>query len=70
MPCSGVLCSGICTDISNDPDHCGSCSTICSDLNATRRCLSGICAPLCRGGFSDCDANGANGCETIGSCGP
>lgn len=49
--------------------HCGGCNVFCSRANATATCGSGACQILsCDPGFSNCDGNSANGCETFGQC--
>jgi len=64
----GACCSGFCRDLSNDPDHCGDCGTVCSADNvATRTCGGGVCNGACAAQFSNCDGNlGTNGCECAG----
>ena len=37
----GRLCSGVCTDIKRDEEHCGSCRTVCS---TDAFCCNGWCA--------------------------
>jgi hypothetical protein len=48
-----------------DPDACGGCGQVCSNLNMlTRTCGGGVCNGTCATGFADC--NGAkltDGCE-------
>jgi hypothetical protein len=57
--------AGSCT--LGDPDHCGTCNTVCPpgmDDNATKRTCSGAtCGYICRGEFYDVDGKAANGCE-------
>ncbi len=58
-------------------NNCGTCGTACSLPNATSSCSTGTCELLtCNAGWSNCDGNDANGCETplntlsdCGSCG-
>jgi hypothetical protein len=58
-------------------NNCGTCGTTCSLANATTGCSTGSCELLsCNPGWSDCDGNPANGCETplntltnCGTCG-
>jgi hypothetical protein len=65
----GGCCDGYCRDLSNDPDHCGGCGTVCSGANvATRTCGAGTCVSTCAAQFADCDGNvQTNGCECAGS---
>jgi len=70
VPCAGATCPDGCFNLTNDPDHCGSCFTVCSDQNASRRCIAGACDPICDTGYADCDGNPVNGCEAYGSCNP
>jgi subtilase family serine protease len=53
----------------SDPLHCGACGNVCpGGPNATPTCSSSTCGLTCQSGFSDCDGNPANGCETAGCC--
>lgn len=57
------------TDITTDPNHCGSCSRACSTTNTTKlSCAKGKCDPTCASGWGDCTEPAAptadNGCET------
>jgi hypothetical protein len=42
-------CGDECFDLDTDPDHCGSCDTVCSP---DRECTGGIC--VCREGLTEC----------------
>ena len=45
--------------------------TLCSADNTTGTCQTdGICSFTCQGGFSNCDNDWSNGCETQGECQP
>ncbi len=45
--------------------HCGGCGRACATPpNAVAVCRAGTCDFTCMAGFSDCDRNPANGCET------
>jgi hypothetical protein len=54
-----------------DPDHCGTCSTVCPpgmDTAGTQRTCSGAtafatCSYLCKGEFYELDGMSSNGCE-------
>jgi hypothetical protein len=52
------------TNISNNVQHCGSCTNVCSTPNATPACKNSACAVgTCNTGFGDCDGAPGNGCE-------
>lgn len=58
-------CGGICTNLLKDPKNCGACGNVCSLLNATAFCSSGLCwVETCNFGWGDCDGVFWNGCET------
>lgn len=69
---SSELCS---TDLSNSPLHCGACGNACpGNANAEPACRDQACVNQCKVGFSDCDGNIGNGCETptaadVNNCG-
>lgn len=66
-PAGEMLCAGAdtCTDLSRDSRNCGACGVSCpTPPNATAVCSAGTCGLLCHAGWDDCDAMGANGCET------
>jgi hypothetical protein len=47
-----------------DPNHCGSCTTVCEVENGTPTCNKGQCAQKsCNSGFTDCDSDPLT-CET------
>jgi hypothetical protein len=60
-------CNDGCTDVTQDPLHCGGCDVPCSDANvAMLVCEARACAPICEPGFADCSAGdqaGGDGCE-------
>ncbi len=65
--CGGNLtaCGSACVDETNDPSHCGTCTTVCNAANAVNVCRSKQCAiEACTAGRGDCDGMIANGCET------
>lgn len=69
--CNGSTGDGCEVTLASDPNHCGTCSTVCGGAaNAAATCNAGTCGFTCNAGFSDCDNNPANGCETAGSCPP
>eukprot|EP01113_Clastostelium_recurvatum_P040305 TRINITY_DN6259_c0_g1_i4.p1 TRINITY_DN6259_c0_g1~~TRINITY_DN6259_c0_g1_i4.p1 ORF type:complete len:1216 (-),score=131.62 TRINITY_DN6259_c0_g1_i4:53-3700(-) len=58
----------------NSLQHCGACNAPCARANAAATCSSGACAIVsCNSGFANCNADGADGCETsltsINNCG-
>ncbi len=62
--------------LGDDLSHCGSCTTVCQNGNASWVCSSGSCVPTCSSGYGNCDGSDANGCErslnsltNCGSCG-
>jgi Ca2+-binding RTX toxin-like protein len=54
------------SDTASDGLNCGACGTVCPALpNALPGCSAGACAQgPCVTGFTDCDGQSANGCET------
>jgi len=60
-----TLCGSVCTNLLTDPKNCGSCGNVCSLLNATAYCSTGLCwVDSCNFGWGDCDGVFWNGCET------
>ena len=45
-------CGTACIDLTNDPDHCGSCSQACA---SDQVCSNGGCYDFCPEGLTDCD---------------
>ncbi|MBK8259683.1 MAG: hypothetical protein IPK82_44375 [Polyangiaceae bacterium] len=74
--CDGNAPNGCETTLGTQSD-CAFCGDSCDLANATGMCQGGACAiVMCQGGFANCDANPANGCETslstasnCGACG-
>ncbi len=64
--CFGGSTDGCETDTSNDPNHCGDCSTSCpAVISGHRGCENGNCVvSSCEAHYADCDGNLGNGCET------
>ena len=64
--CDSSLSNGCETDIRQDANHCGSCSTVCSTAlpHAVGQCSAKSCGATCDTDWGDCDADMANGCET------
>ena len=60
-----VACGKACIDPRFDPSNCGGCGMLCSYANALPACANGTCLlARCNVGWSDCDMQSANGCET------
>lgn len=55
--------------LATDVNNCGGCNLRCVFANVSAQCVNATCAiGSCQAGFSNCDNNVANGCETLGSC--
>src|SRR5579871_803002 len=80
--CQDTLCSGVCSNLSTDPQHCGSCAFDCTQLpgvNAGIQCVAGACeftGNACQTGLAHCSAQADAGCDTnittsmnCGACG-
>ena len=62
--CDGSASDGCETNLGNDVSNCGGCGHACSLAHAVPACSSGACTlAACNGGFADCDASPADGCE-------
>ncbi len=56
------------TDTQRDPNHCGTCATVCPGAtNAAAACAAGQCKIVCQAGYLDCDGDPSNGCEVNGA---
>ncbi len=63
--CDGDDANGCETDTRETIAHCGMCGAMCAvPANGTAACQGGRCRSACNPGFSDCDNNAQNGCET------
>ncbi|MBL8603157.1 MAG: hypothetical protein JNK72_14635 [Myxococcales bacterium] len=63
--CDGNGGNGCETNVTGSLAHCGACNRACAAApNATPSCSNGTCQYLCATGFSDCDNNASNGCES------
>jgi hypothetical protein len=62
----GTMKIGECFDFSSDPGNCGGCALNCGSApaNAASICSYGSCGIVCGRGFSDCNGNRTDGCET------
>lgn len=72
--CNGSFADGCEVVLSSNSSNCNACGTVCpTRSNATTTCTAGVCSFTCLTGFSNCDGNNANGCETsittITNCG-
>jgi hypothetical protein len=61
-PCSVVCCStgltdcnGVCSNLSNDGNHCGSCSNVCGPSSS---CVGGVCQSVACSTPADCPPTG------------
>ncbi|MFT3712556.1 MAG: MopE-related protein [Archangium sp.] len=62
--CNNVNGDGCEVNVSNNPDACGNCTTVCPNRpNAARYCSLNACGFSCIPGFLDQDGLSANGCE-------
>lgn len=51
--------------LATDPASCGACGKSCpAGANAVPACRASVCGLSCTTGFTDCDHDEANGCET------
>ncbi len=68
MSCSGATptnCAGSCVDTQSNPSHCGACGAACPVRpNSTPTCGGGRCSFACNPGWSDCNGDPLDGCET------
>jgi hypothetical protein len=67
--CNSNAVDGCEANFSSNATHCGRCNNPCVFANASGTCSGGGCAlGACNSGFSNCDGNASNGCETAGAC--
>lgn len=68
-----TLCSGTCSNTSNDPQNCMTCGNVCpaGPANSQPTCTSGVCGFACDNGYTNCsgacvdetnDPNHCGGC--------
>lgn len=65
-PIGFICCNDVCVDKKNDPEHCGSCASVCLGT----LCQSASCTNLCQPGLADCNKNVTDGCEAPASSCP
>jgi len=63
--CSGGAMDGCETNLDEDVNHCGTCSTVCADVaHGLRGCSAGHCVIAdCDSDFADCNGKVGDGCE-------
>lgn len=67
--CDNISANGCEINTNVDVNNCGACGNKCVAFNGTAACMNATCAiATCNAGFSDCDHNPSNGCETVGVC--
>jgi hypothetical protein len=65
LDCDGQANDGCEVVAATDEQNCGACGNVCSLAHASATCSGGACViAACAGGFTSCDGNDANGCET------
>ncbi len=62
--CDNNASNGCETSTSASVFNCGACGTVCSSVNGTAACTSGVCSIACNSGFGNCDNDASNGCES------
>lgn len=62
--CDGNPANGCEVSIATDLANCGACLAVCGSSNASPTCVSGVCTLNCAVGYSSCDGDPSNGCET------
>ncbi|HVW29783.1 MAG TPA: protein kinase [Polyangiaceae bacterium] len=63
--CNANAADGCEMDVRTDAANCGECGRGCSGEGAkSAACIAGKCELACKAGFSDCNGDSADGCET------
>ncbi|MBK8259177.1 MAG: DNRLRE domain-containing protein [Polyangiaceae bacterium] len=62
--CDSSPANGCEVDLLANVQNCGGCGIACSNGHGTTTCNAGSCVPTCAEGYTDCDGNPTNGCET------
>ncbi len=74
LNCDSNQANGCEIDGRTDLTNCGMCGRACTVgaavMNAVPACAASACTFACMAGFSNCDGNGANGCELAASACP
>jgi len=69
--CDNLPANGCEANLQTGAQSCGACGVACTNAHGTTACSAGGCVPVCADGFTDCDGNPSNGCETntLAACG-
>ena len=76
--CDGNAGNGCEQDVAGDPNNCGGCKVVCSNVNNTPTCGKGVCVKACGPGWDNCDNTPPsirmNGCNvntntSVNACG-
>ncbi len=63
--CDGLSSNGCEINLNSDAANCGGCNKACALAHASPKCVGGACQiASCAAGWSDCNGNPADGCET------
>lgn len=71
--CNAAVADGCESALASDVSNCGACGNDCDNTHGSTACVAGGCVPQCAAGWSDCDGDPTNGCETdiqtLSNCG-
>jgi hypothetical protein len=63
--CNSLATDGCEGNLAADPNHCGTCATVCQASPGTPVCNQGVCGVSnCPTGVGDCNKDPGDGCET------
>lgn len=64
--CAGgaTCCGGQCVDTGTSPLNCGACGHVCPSIHGAGFCSAGDCSVGCDTGWSNCNGQVADGCES------
>ncbi len=62
--CDDSVDTGCEISLDDDVKHCGDCDTACTNGHGSTDCQNGECVPRCASGYSDCNGEASDGCET------
>jgi uncharacterized protein (TIGR02145 family) len=62
--CNGIDMDGCEINTNTSLTNCGACGNVCVFQTAIAQCVNGACSMVCNNGYSDCNANTSDGCET------